>query len=320
MNPRSRRDFVKMSACGVAGAVLGLPPLASSATAKDEPAAGTIIDTHVHFYDPTRPQGVPFPSKNDKVLYRPCLPEQFKALAPKVTGTVVVEASPWVEDNQWVLDLAKDEPLIVGLVGHLNPGEEDYRKHLDRFVKNPLFRGLRIYEPHLRKGLDQPRFIEDLQLLATHDLELDVLGSPALLPQTADLAKLIPNLRVLINHVANVPIDGKAVKPDWLAGMQAAAQQRNVWCKVSSLAEGTGRKGGAAPKEMQFYKPVLDALWETFGEDRLIYGSNWPVSNNFAAYATVQGIVSAYFEGKGQTATEKFFWRNSLAAYKWVKR
>ena len=75
-----------------------------------------IIDTHTHFYDPFRPQGVPWPEKDDEILYRRALPEDYKALAvPEgVTGTVMVECSPWVEDNQWVLDLAAADPIHRG--------------------------------------------------------------------------------------------------------------------------------------------------------------------------------------------------------------
>ena len=99
-----------------------------------------IIDTHTHFYDPTRPEGVPWPNPNDEVLYRRVMPEDFKALAvPEgATGTVVVEASKWLEDNQWILDLAADEPFIVGFVGHLEP-TDDFEDNLNRFSANPLF-------------------------------------------------------------------------------------------------------------------------------------------------------------------------------------
>src|ERR1041385_4920670 len=104
-----------------------------------------IIDTHTHFYDPTRPQGVPWPEPTDELLYRRVLPEDYKALAvPEgVTGTVVVEASQWVEDNDWILGLAAEEPFIVGFVGNLQPGAEGFGENLDRFAANPLFRGIR---------------------------------------------------------------------------------------------------------------------------------------------------------------------------------
>ena len=78
-----------------------------------------IVDTHTHLYDPTRPQGIPWPNKDNEQLYRTVLPEHFKQTAGPsgVTHTVVVEASVWVDDNDWILDLAKDEPAIVGFVG-----------------------------------------------------------------------------------------------------------------------------------------------------------------------------------------------------------
>ena len=71
---------------------------------------------------------------------------------------------------------------------------------------------------------------------------------------------------------------------------------------------------------MDFYRPVLDAVWQAFGEDRVIYGSNWPVSNRFASLATVQGIVTDYFTAKGPGALAKFFSGNAAAAYKWLHR
>ena len=75
-----------------------------------------------------------------------------------------------------------------------------------------------------------------------------------------------------------------------------------------------------APDDLAYYTPTLDALWEIFGEDRLIYGSNWPVCERAADYETVQRIAMDYFRAKGGTAVEKAFWRNAMAAYKWIER
>ena len=205
------------------------------------------------------------------------------------------------------------------MVGHLAPGTDDFEKHLKRFANNPLFRGIRIVSSELAAGLEWPQFLRDVKLLIEHDLELDVNGGPSLLPDVARLAKRLPELRVVINHLANVRIDGKAPPADWTQGMRAAAQHRNVFCKVSALVEGATVRDGKAPTELEFYVPVLDVAWNAFGQDRLIYGSNWPVSERFASYATVQRIVSEYFQGKGRGVAEKFFARNAVAAYKYVR-
>ena len=100
--------------------------------------------------------------------------------------------------------------------------------------------------------------------------------------------------------------------------MKAAAGHPNVYCKVSALVEQTASK--KAPREVAYYRPVLDALWAHFGEDRLLFGSNWPVSDRAAAYSTVVGIVRDYFTSKSARAAARFFSDNSKAAYAWKKR
>src|SRR5712692_1087833 len=153
-----------------------------------------IIDTHTHFYNPTRPQGVPWPSKSEPLLYRRTLPEDFRYVVQewRVTGTVVVEASPWLEDNQWLLDLAKEDPLIVGVVGHLEPGGSMFKSHLQRFAKHRLFRGIRIDGKTIATGLSQPAFIADLHRLVDADLEIDAIGENSLLSDLVTLSDRVP--------------------------------------------------------------------------------------------------------------------------------
>ena len=312
MNRLNRRQALRVAAAGTAI----LATLRRLPAEGDDPVSA--IDAHTHFYDPTRPEGVPWPDKNDELLYRRVLPDEFRRIARphKVAGTIVVEASPWVEDNRWLLDLAAREPLIVGVVGRLDPAGEDFAVHLKRFAADPLFRGIRIGHAELRDGLGRARFRRNLGLLAERDLALDVNGGTELPADVARLSRALPGLRVVINHAANLKIDGRAVPAEWLKGMRAAAAGEHVYCKVSALVEGTGKSDGTAPAGVDFYRPVLDALWDTFGPDRLVYGSNWPVSERFAPYATVHEIVRAYFTGRGREALDKVLRANAVAAYK----
>src|SRR5262245_1657434 len=119
MLDQNRRDWMRSSLLGTAAALSAM----RLAPAADEAKSIAAIDAHTHFYDPTRPEGIPWPSKTDKLLYRKVLPEHFLAVARPcgVVGTVVVEASSRVEDNQWLLDLAVKEPFVVGVVGRLTP-------------------------------------------------------------------------------------------------------------------------------------------------------------------------------------------------------
>src|SRR6202011_2487131 len=94
-----------------------------------------IIDTHIHLFDTNRPQGVPWPSKDNQVLYQPALTGRYKKLAAPwgIRGAIEVECSPWLEDNQWVLDIAATDTMIVGTVGNLEPGKPEFKKQLDKF-------------------------------------------------------------------------------------------------------------------------------------------------------------------------------------------
>ncbi len=316
--PATRRQFLQWSATAAAGLAGGC---AGPRTTTRHPE---IIDTHTHFYDPGRPQGVPWPNPQDPLLYRTVLPEHYQSqpVPHPVTGTVVVEASAWLEDNQWILDLAVRNPFIVGFVGNLRPGEPSFAEHLRRFAASPLYRGMRIPAASLKDGLGKAEFVSGLKLMADLDLSLDVNGPSNALPDVARLASMIPTLRMIINHHANIPMDGRTVPPDWQRDMLAMSRHRNVFAKVSGLVEGAGRvlKNQPSPVDADYYRPYLDVTWEAFGEDRLVYGSNWPVSEKFAPLAGVQAVVSDYFSTKGGPALSKVFGRNAKTAYRWIRR
>ncbi len=318
--PSTRRQFVAAATQAVAGAAL--TGWASALRAAPAPTSATgdlaLIDTHTHFYDPSRPEGVPWPPRDEKRLYRTVLPKDYRALPlpQPVTGTVVVEASPWIEDNQWVLDLAAREPFIVGFVGDLPVGTKEFAGHLNRFAANQLFRGIRIRD----RKLDDRAFSNDLRLLADHDLSLDLVGGTEILPFAGRLAKELPGLRIMIDHLAGLRIDGKVPPADWAEQMRALAPRTNIFFKVSGLVEGTGRSDGTAPREVEFYRPVLDAMLAMFGPQRLLYASNWPVSELFAPLSTVQGIIADYFRSQGPVAAERVFSRNAKDAYRLTQR
>lgn len=278
------------------------------------PAPRQVIDTHTHFYDPSRPAGVPWPGKDEKRLYRTMLPREFAALTKPyaVTGTVVVEASPWLEDTQWILDLAADNPVIVGFIGHLAPGEPGFGNHLARFAKNPIFRGIRVGGALLGEGLPKQPVVDDLQRLRDAGLTLDVIGGPEMLPSVADLAARMPDLKIVIDHL---PFEPFARRPDgiaYTAGLKRVAPHRNIYAKVSGVLRSDAGQSGATLR--------MDKIWRAFGEDRVLYASNWPVSDLAAPYGDIFAIVDAYFTAKGQRALDKFCWKNSVAAYNWVER
>ena len=316
-----RRSFLKGVGTAAAGLLLdGAGPgtlhglCAEAGSARPCPS----VDTHIHVYDPARPQGVPWPPKNLDVLYSTHMPARFVTLTERlgVVGAVVVEASPWVEDNQWVLDVAKDNPIIVGFIGNLEVGQPQFASQLKRFAANPLFRGLRLRDVTIPKGPGEAAFVDDMKRLADRQLTLDVVGDTPILADVLRIKKMAPDLRVVIDHL---PFhawdkDGAAAMRD---ALKEVAQLPRVYIKVSDVPR---QVGGRLVEDPEFYRPGLDVLWSLFGPDRAIYGSNWPVSDLVAPYASMYKIVANYFAGKGEADAHKFFWKNSLAAYSWVPR
>jgi L-fuconolactonase len=318
----NRRSFL-LSSAGATLALRGAEASPASPSPAD-PSPMPIIDCHIHLFDVNRPQGVPWPDKNDKVLYKTALPDRYKKIAEPlgIVGAIEVEASPWLQDNQWVLDIAAKEKIIVGTVGDLEPDKPEFRKQLDGFHKNPLFRGLRygnIWDRDLAAMVDKPEFVAGLKALAELDMSLDSANpDPRLIHGLLRLSDKVPNLRIIVDHLPRLekPTDAAARKA-YEGDLQELGKRRQVFVKVSGVAR---RVNGKVPEDPAFYKSTIDEIFDVFGEDRLLYGSDWPNSDQWAEYPVELKIVRAWFEAKGKVAAEKYFFRNSKVAYKWVQR
>lgn len=315
----SRRDFLQ--AAITATALPAILPYARAAEGADDIP---IIDSHIHLFDPTRLQGVPWPPKNNAILYKPALPDRYRQIAAPlgVRGAIEVECSTLLEDNQWVLDVAARDTLIVGTVGNLEPGQPGFRAHLDRFRRNPLFRGIRygnLWGRNLGAELARPEFISDMKALADAGLALDTANpNPALIEAVVRLTDKIPDLRVVVDHLPQLtPPGDTAAAGAYQANLRELGQRAKVYIKVSQVLR---RVEGRIPEDLDFYRARLDGLWSIFGENRILYGSDWPNSDQWAEYPTVLKIVREWINDKGRAAAEKYFWKNSVAAYGWVKR
>jgi predicted TIM-barrel fold metal-dependent hydrolase len=294
------------------------------ADATAQAASIPIIDTHIHLFDPTRPEGVPWPDKTNAVLYKPALPERYRKIAVPlgITGAIEVECSTWLEDNQWVLNTEAKDPIMVGTVGNLELGKPDFKKNLERFHRNPLFLGIRygnLWGRNLGAGLSRPDFVSDLKALAGAGLVLDTANpNPVLVSEVVRLTDLVPNLRVVIDHLPqmNPPADATALKA-YQSTLREIGNRPQVYVKISEVLR---RVDGKVPEDLSFYKPRLDELYGVFGPDRVLFGSDWPNSDTWAEYPQVLKLVREYFMSKGQAVAEKYFWKNSVAAYRWVKR
>lgn len=281
-----------------------------------------IIDTHCHLFDPRRPQGVPYSGPKGQPPQL-ALPEIYRDLAAPsgIVGSIVVEASPWLEDNLWILERAGSDPLFVGVVGSLQPDHPDFGQYLDRFAKNPLWRGIRysrVWAMDRDKAVLRPGILDGLKLLAQGDLTLDMANLSIDLMRGALLvADTVPGLRIVMDHMPQFdPTPETQAAYDRLIAELAA--HPHVFVKLSQVIHPNSQ--GVISNELAAYRARLDRLTAAFGEDRVMFGSNWPETVGKASIAQSVALMRTYFAGKPRLQAEKYFWRNSLAIYKWRKR
>jgi L-fuconolactonase len=310
-----RRSFLSTAFA----AALAQRPHAFAYSAQNVP----IVDSHIHLFDVSRPQGVPWPPK-DSPIYKSALPGRFRKLAAPlgVAGAIEIECSPWLDDNQWVLDIAAHDPIIVGTIGDLEPGTPGFGKQLERFHKNPLFRGIRygnLWGRDLSSALSKAEFVNDLKLLAAAGLALDTANpDPALIHAVVRLTDRVPNLTVILDHLPELtPPENSDARRVCDNDLNVLGHRPQVFAKVSGIVRTVD---GRVPLNLDFYRDRLDHIWGVFGSDRLLYGSDWPNCNLWAEYPDVLRLAKAFISEKDPASIEKFFWKNSVRAYAWVKR
>lgn len=298
-------------------------------------AAVSIIDTHTHFYDPNRPLPAgrktsiswPTPKSN---LYREVMPPHWQSLGKPLgmKGTVVVEASSWLEDNDWILNLAEKYRYIVGFVGNLSgtaivKGAEvsvwddlkRYKKELKRLSKNQLFRGIRVGG----RSVSQDKESQYLHFkpLADTGLMVDTLGVPS--ADVVLLAKAIPSLTIVVDHMNN--IRGTAnPSAQWFADIQELSGPGNIVMKISGLVEGFESRETDVDRAFEMSRGALDHVYKHFGPERLIFGTNWPVSEPKGEMDVVEGIIRKYFESRGEKILADIFSGNAKKYYKYPDR
>lgn len=316
---RTRRTF--LTEVAAIGGIVAASPRVVRSQSSDRPSSIPIIDTHIHLFDPTRPQGAPY-SGPPGVPVEPSLPPRYRKLAAPlgIVGAIKIEASPWVEDNLWVLEVAERDTIIVGVVGNLEPDKPDFGEMLARYHKNPLFRGIRygnLWGRDITKQADNAAFIDGLRLLVQADLVLDTANPRVnLLQAIVRITDKVPDLRVVLDHLPGLDPTPETQQA-YDDALKELRQRPRVFVKLSAVIH---RVNGQIATDLAPYRDRLNSLVNTFGEDRIVFGSDWPNSDGVAPIDKVVGVVREFFQTQPQRVAEKYFWKNSLAAYKWIKR
>lgn len=271
------------------------------------------IDSHQHFwiYGPLQYPWI----QPDWPIRRDYLP---KDLAPHldhagIGASIAVQARQTIEESRWLLDLAEDNPRIAGVVGWVDLRSERVAEELAALSMNPKFVGVRhvVQDEPDDSFMLKPDFLRGIAVLSAFDLTYDLLIYPRQLPAAIELARTFPRQPFVLDHIAKPPIREGRLQP-WLDGIRELAALPNVWCKVSGMVTEAAWKSW----KLSDYEEYLNAVFLEFGEERLMFGSDWPVCLLSAEYSEVFEIVRNQIARLSPDVQEQILGGNAARFYK----
>ena len=282
--------------------------------------AATRIDAHQHFWSLDR-VAYPWLTPAYGPLYRSYEPPELspQLRAAGITRTVLVQAANSYADTDDMLRQADRYDWIGAVVGWVPlPHPEETGQALDRYARHPAFRGVRhlIHEEADPDWVVQDRVIEGLRVLAAHRLLFEAVAVfPHHLKHVPTLAERVPDLTIVIDHLAKPPIKDGAMEP-WAAQLAAAARYPTVYAKVSGLNTAADPATWSAAD----LKPYIDRAIDLFGADRLMFGSDWPVCTLAGDYATVWAETNRALEGRPQHEIDAVLGGTAARVYNIARR
>jgi len=233
------------------------------------------IDAHQHFWDPRRFEYSWMPP-DPSVLRQSFLPPTLAAILERnrFDGSVLVQANTILAETRWLLDLAEANEFIRGVVGWVDLTDPRLGAVLDEFQKRPKFKGVRhpVHDEADDRWLVRDDVTGGLAELERRGLPFDLLLRPRHLRLIPRIAERVPELRMVIDHIAKPPIAAQTMEP-WARDIEAAAALPQVWCKLSGMITEADPAGWRA----EDLRPYVAHVLRSFGPDRLMFGSDWPV-------------------------------------------
>ena len=271
------------------------------------------IDSHQHFwrYDAVRDAWI---TEAMAVLQRDFLPEHLvtELTANAMDASVAVQADQSETETMLLLDFAKKNERTAGVVGWVDLRSPNLAERLEYFSRFPQLRGFRHIaqaEPDDR-FLVREDFVRGVAQLRTFGFTYDILVYPKQLPAAIELVARLPEQRFVIDHLAKPEIKAGKTEP-WATYMRKIAQHQNVFCKVSGLVT----EGDWKHWKPDDFRPYLDVLFDAFGPNRLMFGSDWPVCLLAGTYRQVKQLVETYVKDFSQADREKIFGGNAALFY-----
>lgn len=250
-----------------------------------------VIDAHQHFwiYDQERDSWI---TPEMEVIRRNYLPEDLWPVlqANKVDGCVAVQASQNDAETEFLLHLAEANDFVRGVVGWVDLKAVNLYDQLERYSQYEKLKGFRHVAQGQPEGfLLQPEFIRGVGTLVAFDFTYDILIYQNQLKEAFNFAVKLPNVHFVLDHIAKPLIKAQELQP-WADDIRRLAELPNVHCKVSGMVT----EAKWMHWEKADFRPYLDVVFEAFGTERMMYGSDWPVCLVAGEYEGAKGILTDY--------------------------
>jgi L-fuconolactonase len=272
------------------------------------------VDSHNHFwrYDPVDHPWMA--AETMAPLRRDYGPADLLPLmeAADIQWTVAVQASQTLKETEMLLELSDQHDFIRGVVGWVDLQSATVREQLSQYVLRRRFVGVRhiVHDEPDDRFMLRPDFLRGLSALAEFDLTYDLLLRPQHLPAAVEVVRQLPQQRFVVDHIAK-PLIKDGVLAPWEAGLRELARYENVYCKVSGMqTEAAWRAWKPAD-----FRPYLDVVFDCFGAQRLMFGSDWPVCTLAADYGETASLVRDYFRPMGPAVEAAVMGGNATEFY-----
>ncbi len=271
-----------------------------------------IIDSHQHFwnFDPQRDTWI---DDTMKVLRRDFVPEDLEPILKNnnVEGCVAVQADQSENETIFLLDCAAKYPFVKGVVGWVDLCAPHVLKRLSHFSKNPYFKGVRhivqAEKEHFLLGED---FQRGIRILSDFDLTYDLLITPNQLRAANAFVRKFPHQKFILDHLAKPEI-AKPISEVWVKEIESLAAHPNTYCKLSGMVTETQN----FQFEEEDFTPFMEVILSSFGPDRVLFGSDWPVCLLATEYERVLKIVTDFIEKNVPGEKNKIMGTNAIRVY-----
>jgi len=272
-----------------------------------------IIDAHQHFWDPAR--GDYGWLKPDNPIHRVYAPADLRPLLDEtgVGGSILVQAAPTPAETDYMLGLARATPWILGVVGWIDLEASNAADEIRRRAADPLFLGVR---PMLQDLADpgwilQSHLAPALDAIASTGLVFDALILSHQIAAITEIAKRRPRLAVVLDHAAKPQFGDSGSLAKWAVDIERLAALPNVTCKVSGLL--TELKPGGSRDDVA---RAIGILFDLFGPQRLLWGSDWPVLTLAGDYADWFALARAAIAARDEGAVQAIMGGNAQRIYR----